>query len=115
MLERRYADRFEIPGAQVAYRMGGKVEAQMPLTDITNGGVRFAIQHDFTKGDLIELDIHIPQKCQIYVKGNIVWSSDIDAAVQFLPFGTDTRYNSFESYQLIKDIMSDCVNCVYQA
>jgi hypothetical protein len=115
MLERRHADRFEIPGAQVEYRLNGSFSSKMPLKDITNGGARFAIQHRFTRGDEVELEIQIPMKDQISVKGFIVWATEADAAVQFLPFGTDDRYNSFESYEQIKTLMRECVNQIYCA
>ena len=113
MLERRHADRFEIPGARVEYRLNGSISSKMPLRDITNGGARFAVQHRFTRGDEVKLEIRIPSRDQISLKGFIVWATDIDAAVQFLPFGTDDRYNSFESYEKIKALMNECINQVY--
>lgn len=113
MLERRHSDRFEIPGAMVQYQMNGEIKTQLPLKDITNGGVRFNISHNLQKGDFLELEIEIFENEKIIVKGNVVWATKDDAAVQFLPFGTDERYNSFESYQQIKNLMSDCVNVVY--
>jgi len=113
MLERRHSDRFEIPGAMVQYQMNGEIKTQMPLKDITNGGVRFGVSHDLHKGDYLELEIELPRNERISVKGNVVWATKADAAVQFLPFGTDEKYNSFESYQQIKNLMRNCINVVY--
>ena len=113
MLERRHSDRFEVPGAMVQYQMNGEIKNQMPLKDITNGGIRFNISHHLQKGDFIELEIEIPENEKITVKGNVVWATNVDAAVQFLPFGTDERYNSFESYQQIKNLMNEYINVVY--
>jgi hypothetical protein len=113
MIERRHADRFEIPGALVNYKLKDGLNAQTPLKDITNAGARFEIGHIINRGDFVELDIRIPGKDPISVKGNVVWATNFDAAIQFVPFGTDERYNSFKSYKLLKSVITDCVNTVY--
>ena len=79
-------------------------KAQMPLKNITHGGICFSVEHSLEKGDLVELDIKLPGNAEISVKGNVVWSSRLDAAVQFLPFGTDERYNSFKDFNAIQFI-----------
>ena len=107
MLERRHSDRFEVPGASVNYVLQDGNRAQMPLRNITHGGICFGIEHSLKKGDLVDIDIKLPGNAAISVRGNVVWSSRMDAAVQFLPFGTDERYNSFTSYQKIKNLLSD--------
>ena len=109
MLERRHSDRFEIPGARVNYCLQNGARAQMPLKNITHGGICFGVDHPLEKGDLVEVDIKLPGNAEIYVKGNVVWASKFDAAVQFLPFGTDERYNSFASYQKIKAVLTEHV------
>jgi len=109
MLERRHSDRFEIPGARVNYNLQNGNKAQMPLRNITHGGICFAVEHPLEKGDLVEIDIKLPGNAEIAVKGNVVWASKLDAAVQFLPFGTDERYNTFTSYQRIKEVLTEHV------
>ncbi len=109
MLERRHSDRFEILGARVNYSLQNGKKAQMPLRNITHGGICFSIEHHLEKGDLVELDIKLPGNAEIFVKGNVVWASKLDAAVQFLPFGTDIRYNSFTSYQKLKELLTEHV------
>jgi len=109
MLERRHSDRFEILGARVNYCLENGYRAQMPLRNITHGGICFAIDQPLEMGELVELDIKLPGNSEIYVKGNVVWASKLDAAVQFLPFGTDERYNSFISYQKIKEVLTEHV------
>ena len=109
MIERRHSDRFEIPGARVNYSMENGKKVQMPLRNITHGGICFGIEQPLEKGELVEVDIKLPGNAEIYVKGNVVWASKFDAAVQFLPFGTDERYNSFKSYQKIKEVLTEHV------
>jgi len=107
MLERRHSDRFEIPGARVNYSQENGKKEQMPLRNITHGGICFGTEQPLEKGALVEVDIKLPGNAEIYVKGNVVWASKFDAAVQFLPFGTDERYNSFKSYQKIKEVLTE--------
>jgi len=109
MFERRHSDRFEIPGARVNYSMLNGNKVQMPLRNITHGGICFQVERPLHEGDLVEIDIKLPGKAEIAIKGNVVWASKLDAAVQFLPFGTDVRYNSFMSYQQLKDVLTEHV------
>ena len=102
MLERRHSDRFEIPGARVNYRVNDGEELQMPLKNITHGGICFEIKHPLEMGELVTMDIKLPGNNKIFLKG----TTEIAAAVQFLPFGTDERYNSFISYQQIKEVLT---------
>jgi Tfp pilus assembly protein PilZ len=107
MLERRHSDRFEIPGARVNYYVNDGEEIQMPLKNITHGGICFEIMYPLELGELVEVDIKLPGNNEIFVKGNVVWTTELAAAVQFLPFGTDERYNSFKSYQQIKEVLTE--------
>ena len=107
MLERRHSDRFEIPGASVNYVLQDGNQAHMPLRNITHGGVCFGVEHSLAKGDLVEIDIKLPGNAEISVRGNVVWVSKLDAAVQFLPFGTDERYNTFTNYQKLKELLTE--------
>ena len=112
-IERRYLDRFEVPDAEVIYRFAGANESRGSLSDITKISVRFETMHAFNKGDHIELEIIIPEKEKISVRGHVVRTIDSETnlplytAVQFLPFGSDERYNSMESYTLLNDLTEE--------
>jgi hypothetical protein len=103
-LERRYLDRLEIPDAEVVYISDTGTEEKGSLADITKISVRFEVSKQFNPGDMIHLEIIIPNKEKIAVRGHVVRtinSTEAEpayAAVQFLPFGSDERYNSMESY-----------------
>ena len=113
--ERRQLERFKIPGAQVRYKQHGgfreskEITATVPLVDFTKISVRFKSKQTLQPGALVELIIMIPGKKKIQVKGNVIWSTEATenregyAVVQFLPFGTDERYNTMRSHdQLLK-------------
>ena len=114
--ERRQLERFIIPGAQVHYKQhaGFKdakaVSEKMPLIDFTKISVRFKSKHTLQSGALVELVILIPGKKKIHVKGNVIWSTEATdnregyAVVQFLPFGTDARYNSMRAHDQLQKI-----------
>ena len=103
-IERRYLDRFEVPGAEVIYRCTPEKEFRGSLADITKISVRFSTEQTFNMGDHIELEIIIPERHSICVRGNVVRvinsksSKTESVAVQFLPFGSDERYNTMTSY-----------------
>jgi hypothetical protein len=86
--------------------------AMKPMKDLTYSGVCFEVDGIMTVGDLIEMRIILPGEESITLKGNIIWSEMnasskiVYTAVQFLPFGTDERYNSMEIYQKLKKIVS---------
>ena len=103
--ERRYLDRLEIPGAMVEYKL-------------KNG-----------KSAKVELTIIVKDKKKINVRGNVVWiqtakeneNNQANAVVQFLAFGTDDKYNSLQSYELLAQIEkeysneNDISNNIYKA
>jgi len=103
-IERRYLDRFEVPDAEVVYRFAGGTECRGNLADITKISVRFESNQMFNTGDHIELEIIMPDKEHIAVRGNVVrmvnpeGREPLSVAVQFLPFGSDERYNTMDSY-----------------
>ena len=103
-IERIYLDRFEITDAEVIFRFAGANESRGSLADITRISIRFETKHAFNTGDHMDLEIIIPDKENISVRGHVVrtieskTNSPLYAAVQFLPFGSDERYNSMDSY-----------------
>jgi len=110
-LDRRYCERFEVPGAQVLYKLNQGVCARTQLKNITKSSVRFEIKHDAKPGDFVELEIQIPRKERICAKGNIVWISNSKppyySVVQFLAFSTDKRYNSLECLEQLKRVEAE--------
>jgi hypothetical protein len=112
-IERRYLDRFEVPGAEVVYRFAGGTESRGSLADITKISVRFETDHQFNAGDHIELEIFIPERNSISVRGNVVRivnassQAPVSVAVQFLPFGSDERYNTMESYSQLNNLTEE--------
>jgi hypothetical protein len=94
-----------VPDAEVVYRFSDENRFRGSLADITKISVRFSSRHLFKKGDHIELEIIIPGKEKICVRGNVVRTINskgevpLHVAVQFLPFGSDERYNTMNSYE----------------
>ncbi|KPL14752.1 MAG: hypothetical protein AMS23_00215 [Bacteroides sp. SM1_62] len=118
--DRRNLVRFKIPGAKVRYKQHkGFREAEeasgvMAVVDITRISIRFEAKDFLYPGSLIDLELIIPgKKKSIKVKGNIVWSSEATsdqpgyAVVQFLPFGSDERYNTMEAHEQLRKLSEE--------
>ena len=110
--DRRYLDRLEIPGAKIEYKLQNGRTATTGLINLTKISVRFYTKHKFKTDELVEISIKIIDKETIRVKGNVVWFqtakenefNKANAVVQFLPFGTDEKYNSLKSYDLLAQV-----------
>ena len=117
-IERRHLDRFKIPGAEVSYKLPDGSSSRAKFIDITRSGVRFEINNPVIIGKIIELELIIPQKDKIFIKGHVVWTSKPDsgnpayAVVQFLVFGSDVRYNSMQSYEQLKELSEEYLQTV---
>ena len=117
-IERRHLDRFKIPGANVSYKLPDGSSSRVNIVDITRSGVRFEINDPVIIGEIIELKIIVPRKNNIFIKGHVVWTSKPDsenpayAVVQFLPFGSDERYNSMQSYEQLKELSEEYLQSV---
>ena len=111
--DRRHRDRLKILGAEVIYTLKNGQFAIKPLMDLTRSSARFEVEHSIQNKDFIKLEIVVPGKDKIPVKGTVIRLSDPvseDPAyivVQFLPFGTDERYNSMESYDLLGELIEE--------
>ena len=112
MFKRRHSDRFKIPGAQVLYKLENDVSAQTTLINMTKNSVCFEVEHPIKIGYIIELEIIIPEKDIINVKGNIVWTSTSYAVVQFLAFGTDERCNSMHCLKQLNQLAEEYLQLV---
>lgn len=111
--DRRHRDRLKILGAEVIYTLKNGQFAIMPLLDLTRNSARFEVEHSISNKDFIKLEIMVKGKDKIHVKGNVIRLSDPVSedssyiVVQFLPFGTDERYNSMESYDLLGELIEE--------
>jgi hypothetical protein len=117
-IERRHLDRFKIPGAEVSYKLPNGSSSCVKLVDITRSGIRFETKNGVNIGEIIELEIIVPRKDKIIIKGHVVWTSNPDsknlpyAVVQFLVFGSDERYNSMQSYEQLKELSEEYLQTV---
>lgn len=111
--ERRYLDRFEIPGAKIQYKLQNGNSAKVKLIDITKISARFYVKHKMSEDEIIELDIIVEGKEKITVKGHVVWildnvnNNNLSAVVQFLPFGTDEKINTMKSYEQLAELAEE--------
>jgi hypothetical protein len=108
MIDRRHSNRFEIPGARVYYQGEDGLKTETKLNNLTHGGARFRTGRKLNKGEVIELEIQLPERERILVKGYVVWTSEMDAAIRFLAFGKKDSFNSFQSYQQLKLLINEC-------
>jgi len=111
MFERRHADRFLVPGATLRVFQNGDVSENFSIKDMTKSSVRFEITHSIIKGEEVKVELTIPEMEPLTLKGHVIWAVDpnqqdqASAVVQFLPFGTDERYNSIECYEHLSQIV----------
>ena len=114
--ERRYSERYPLPDAKITYKLGTGDSDETPVKDITHGGVCFEFSHSAEVGHQLEIEFEIPGKAKFVLKGNIVWTSagsEDDpgfAAAQFLPYGTDERYNSMKNRDRLRNIIKECID-----
>ena len=105
MYERRHADRFAIPGAKMRIHQNGATSELLHVEDMTKSSIRFQIGRSVNQGQEIEIELNIPEMDPLVIKGHVIWAIDPQgeeksiAVIQFLPFGTDERYNSIQTYE----------------
>lgn len=113
--ERRYSERYKLPGAKINYKTDNGNGHEKSVKDITHSGICFEFSHTGEEGNKLEIELIIPGRDKIVLKGNIVWTSVESqsgpgfAAAQFLPFGTDERYNTMENHKKLRDLMQACI------
>ena len=111
--DRRNRDRLNVKGAEVIYTLNSGQFAIKPLLDFTRCTARFEVDHSIQLKEFIKLEIIFPGKEKILVKGTVIRISDpvteypTYIVVEFLPFGTDARYNSMESYQQLSEVIEE--------
>ena len=111
LFDRRNSDRFFIAGARVHFKTRKGELVLSPLADLTRSSARFVITEELIISDKIEIGIDVPGHHLVRIKGTVVWTSSplienpAFAVVQFLPFGTDSRYNSMRTHEHVKAII----------
>jgi hypothetical protein len=114
--DRRHAHRISIPEAMIRYTRKNGQSGEMPLIDLTKSSACFIIEHELKFGEMLELEIIIPNKDQINLKSIVIRISDPAeelvsyAVVQFLAFGTDERYNSLHAYEQLTQLLNEYVH-----
>ncbi len=111
MFDRRYSERFSVANAKLHLKTHHGDMVEYTIADMTNSSVRFELGHDLFSEDIIEVGIDVPGFHLVRIRGRIIWKSDpvrenpAFAVMQFLPFGTDERYNSMHTRSQIKTII----------
>ena len=115
--DRRALDRVRIKGAEVFYRFSKEMNLLSPfsgpgpLEDLTWSSLRFTTGKSLHAGELVEVEISIPNEDKVRIRGYLIWTSDMPvnekyyAVVQFLPYGTGKSYNSMK----VKDRLQELV------
>jgi hypothetical protein len=109
-LERRTIDRFCIPDAKVRYKQINGSNGVGELIDLSRSAIRFEVYYPLYEGALVEVTLELPGGDEISLRGHVVWTFDIPhenrsfTVVQFLPFGSDDRYNQPASLEKLKAI-----------
>jgi hypothetical protein len=109
-LERRTIDRFSIPNAKVRYRQANGVTGVGELIDLSRSAARFEVYYPLQEGTPIDMAIELPNQDIIDIRGHVVWTFEIKkdqrcfGVAQFLPFGSDERYNPVQSLEKLKAI-----------
>ena len=117
-IERRYLDRFYIPGAEIRYLCKDGRSGRVPLADFTKISARFCAEHKLREGDALDLELLIPEKEAIVIKGIVILITEPDSnhsiyyVTQFLPFGSDERYNSMESHKQLTEVTREYLQAV---
>jgi Tfp pilus assembly protein PilZ len=116
--DRRYSRRMQFDDAKVycqensTFKLFNQFSEAFALNDLTKSGVSFKTNKKISRGDQVQLKIDIPGQQKIRVKGRVVWVSEEEASphavgVQFLPFGTMKRYNSFSAREKLERLIGD--------
>jgi hypothetical protein len=112
-LDRRHADRYAVPNAKIKYRLSSGTGEVTSLRDMAQNSASFPIKNSIQPGDSIELEILIPSMEKVSLKATCVRISSQPstnltfAAVQFLPYSTIERYNTFRSQEQVKNLIEE--------
>ncbi len=100
--ERRECRRFHVPGMTLSYRVrgvlglgNGDAEEEVPVVELSKGGLRFFSDRKIREGRRIDLEVQIPDESEsLPITGVVKWrlpapsrSYKYQVGVQFLPYG----------------------------
>ena len=118
-MERRICDRFELPGATVAYKKKGllgfgknMVENSCPLVEISYGGIRFLNQKSLGLSDRVIIEITLSEEKEpLTLKGQVTWcdpnpgqSYRFQTGIQFNPYGIQKDQNDAQILMVMKSL-----------
>ena len=116
-LDRRKLERVAIPDAWVIYHKDDSLYRFGILLNLSRSAVCFEIQDSLEIDAFLELEIVIPNKEKLIIRGTNIREGESFfrddktevyyykyAVVQFAPFGTDDRYNSIQILERLKSI-----------
>jgi hypothetical protein len=116
-LDRRKLKRVAIPDTWVIYYKDDSLYRFGILLNISRSAVCFEIQDSLGIDTFLELEIIIPNKEKLILRGSDIREGESlfraenteiyyykYAVVQFAPFGTDDRYNSLQILERLKSI-----------
>jgi len=115
--DRRFSERYQFDDAKVycqenfAFGFFKQFSEPFTLDNLTKSGISFKTNMPLAYGDQIEMKIDIPGRQKIKIKGRVVWVAgdqhkEHTVGVQFLPFGTMKRYNTFTSRDKLERLIN---------
>ena len=119
-LDRRKLERVAIPDAWVVYYKDDSLYRFGILLNLSRNAVCFEIQESFGIDSFIDLELIIPNKGKLIIRGTNIREGESFfrddkmeiyyykyTVVQFAPFGTDERYNSNQALEQLKNIETE--------
>lgn len=117
--ERRKIIRFKIPGAMAFFseisplNISRRLSGDGLIDDISIKGIRFSTESKLYNGISLFLDLIIPGKEQLSLKGNVVWVSDKQknnqyfAFIEFIEFSDDEGFNPYNIKTVLENILNE--------
>ncbi|MCB0283980.1 MAG: PilZ domain-containing protein [Calditrichae bacterium] len=117
--ERRKIIRFKIPGSMVFFseisplKVTQRLSGDGLIDDISIKGIRFSTESQLYSGLSLNLDLIIPGREQISLKGNVVWISGKQkndqyfAFVEFIEFSDDEGFNPAHLQNVLETILNE--------
>jgi hypothetical protein len=112
--DKRATDRFNIPGATIVFRKRNALgvfeffSRPTPLFNFTKSGVCFQSEKKFHLGDLIYVDINIPNEKPLRLVGEVRWIDEninddtCTIGAQFSAFGKGRNYNPLRALEKLR-------------
>ena len=112
--DKRATDRLSIPGATVVFRKRNALgvfelfSRPVPLYNFTKSGICFQSERKFRMGELLHIDITIPNEKTLRLVGEIRWIEDnmdensCTVGAQFSAFGKGRNYNPLRALEKLR-------------